>query len=265
MSNSNVAAEISKFIDRVIDRLRAKARASMEKTDPECTFEEMWKNMDADERNTFPNFQMKKFMREEFPRRIRENPKVMFIEGTNTFKLKKRFTGPDDLVTKLYLERSGVEDREDLHDDVPRGDIDGLIRLDLLRLVEIKENKSKTTRVLLSKNRPDDPVEQMNLEESTPFELISYWDEFAKNAQQLESSKRDSAHQFLYRDPKMTVKQHLGKRKRRFYDDTDVSRWQNQHLIDKIEDALDVLEKQTAPELRTPKRNLKKGVRQTPR
>lgn len=262
---SNIAAEISKFIDRVIDRLRAKARASMDKTDPECTFEEMWKNMDADERNTFPNFQKKKFMQEEFPRRIRDNPKVMFFESSNTFKLKKRFADAYDLVKKLHHERSGVEDKEDLHDDVPRGEIDGLIREGFLRLVEIKENKSKTTRVLLSKNLPEDPVEQLNLEESTPVELISYWDEFAKNAQQQESSKRDSAHHFLYRDPKMTIKQHLGKRKRRFFDDTDVSRWQNQHLIDKIEDALDVLEKQVAPELRTLKRNLKKGVRMTPR
>lgn len=263
-SDHALQGEISKFIDRVIEHLRSKANASMDKKDPDCTFNDLWNRMDADERNGFPSFQRKNFITEVFARRIRDNPKVQFDETTKTFRFKKQFTSPDDLVRKLYVQRSGVEDKEDLHDDVQAEHIKGLVAKNLLRLVEIKENKTKTIRVLLSRNDPEDAVEQMELEEKTPLELIGYWEEYDKTKQQADTFQRGSARQYLDRDPKMTVKA-LGKRKRRFFDDTDVTRWQNQHLIDKIEDALDVLEKQTAPELRTLKRSQKLKAKLAPR
>lgn len=254
MQSDPRSLEFSRFVDRVIDYLRRK-RKDGQGHHPECTFDEIWNHrMSSDDRNSFPSFQKKGYLQKEFASRIHDNPKIHFDSVTNKFTFKKKFEDPDALVTKLYQDRTGVEDKEDLHDDISPLHIEGLVEKNLLRLVEIKENKSKTIRILLSKNIAEDPIEKLNLEETIPLELGSYWDQFDKSQHASERYSKYSASEYLYRDPKMTIKQKSGKRRRRFFDDADIRNWQNQHLFDKIEEAMDILDKQAPPEHRRPVR-----------
>jgi hypothetical protein len=209
--------------------------------------------MTSDTRNSFPGFDRPSYLQGEFAQRIRENPKIHYDPGRKTFSFKKKFIDAEALVDILYQNKGGVEDKEDLHDDVSQSKVQGLVEKNLLRLVEIRENKSKTVRVLLSKNPQEDPVEQMNLEETAPIELGGYWDLFDKSQYAQDRYAKYSASEYLYRDPKMTVRQKPAKRRRRtFFDDTDITKWQNQHILEKIEEAMDILDKQAAPENRRP-------------
>lgn len=84
---------------------------------------------------------------------LKNNPKVDFDVNNHIFSFKKKFHSLDDLAHRLFTDRTGVIEDEDLYDDVDKERLQHLKNGDFFREIVIKERKTKAPLILLySKN-----------------------------------------------------------------------------------------------------------------
>lgn len=147
-----------------------------------------------------------------------------------------------DLIHKLYIERIGVVEDEDLYDDVDKGQIQILKDKNILREIVIKEKKTKAPLIILfSKNHEVDEIDKLHLEKRTPPSLKEYWQTI--DIDELEKKKNFKHSTFRYMD-KNQEKKKDGKRRRNFKDYDNIYMWRNyHHLATRIEEGLKKLER----------------------
>src|SRR5688572_24955874 len=110
----NTSQEHKSFIEKIKACLREKREKDRKNTTPTCTLDELFKNMSTDERNTYYQFYSPAYLATTFNEAIKNNPKIHFDLGRKTFSFKNQFYSVNDLIEKLYKNRKGIIEAQDL-------------------------------------------------------------------------------------------------------------------------------------------------------
>jgi hypothetical protein len=246
--------EHKSFIEKIKTCLREK-REKEKKGNPVCTLDEIFKGMSIDEKNQFYQFQSSSYLANTFNEAIKNNQKIHFDLGRKTFSFKNAFSSVNDLIEKLYQNKMGVVEDQNLYDDIDKEDLEKIKREGLLREIIIKDKKSKPAITLLySKNHSSDEVEKLNLEIRTPEILKDYWEKISKEELERMDHNRRSATAYLNRGQPI-LKKTEKRKSRRNREEDNPREWRNYHLAAKIEEAQKMLTKR-APETKKLPRKL---------
>ena len=245
----NTSAEHKSFIEKIKACLREKKEKDKKCMNPVCTVEDIFKSMSVDERNHYYQFQSQVYLNNTFNEAIKNNPKIHFDVGRKTFSFKNTFYTEKDLIEKLYQNRMGVIEGQDLYDDIDKDNLEKLKRDGLLREIVIKDKKSKPPITLLfSKNHSSDEVEKLNLELRSPEILKNYWEKISKEELERMDVNKRSATAYLNRGQiDRNLKKTEKRKNRRNREEDNPREWRNYHLAQKIEEAKKMLSKR-APE-----------------
>jgi hypothetical protein len=238
--------EHKSFIERIKASLREK-KEKERKSNPVCSLEEIFKGMSTDEKNLYYQFNSPAYLTNTFHPAISNNPKIHFDLGRKTFSFKNQFHSVNDLIEKLYQNRMGIIEDQNLYDDIDKEDLEKLKRDNLLREIIIKDKKSKPAITLLySKNHSNDEVEKLNLEFRTPEILKDYWEKISKEELERMDLNKRSATAYLNRN-QPALKKTEKRKTRRNREEDNPREWRNYHLAAKIEEAKKMISKR-APE-----------------
>lgn len=236
--------EHKSFIEKIKACLRDKREKDKKNTTPVCTLEEIFKGMSVDERNMYYQFNSPAYLNTTFSEAIKNNPKIHFDIGRKTFSFKNQFYSVNDLIQKLYLNKVGVIEGQDLYDDIEREDLEKLTRDGLLRKIVIKDRKSKPAQTILySKNHSNDEVEKLNLEVRTPQVLKDYWAKISKDEVDRMDHNKRSALAYLNRGQPERSSKKDKRKSRRGREEDNAREWRNYHLAHKIDEAKKMLSK----------------------
>jgi len=197
----------------------------------------------ASEEAIFQKYTLQQAMHDPaFGRELDNNPKVIFDRNLRTFALRHKFTDVRDLTKKLFAEKIGVIEDQDLYDDIDKDKLEA-IKLDgLVREIVIQEKKSKPAISYLFSKDQDDEVEKLNYDERTPKELRLYWEKIDRDDLERRNFSKRTVQAVISRDPDMNRPLRSTKRKR-FRDDENINRWYNNHILPEIEEAMKMLTK----------------------
>ena len=184
-------------------------------------------------------------MNTTFADEMRNNSKIHFDMGRKQFSFKNEFEDVKDLINKLYTKRMGVIENRELYDDIDKDDLDKLKNDNLLRVITIKEKKTKEPLILLYAKHAADIVENMHIEEQAPAKLKEMWNKIDQDEVERTMLSKRLHHTFQMREMEHRLRKTEKKKKRRDRDENNISDWRNKHIWSKIEDALKVLSKKT--------------------
>jgi hypothetical protein len=263
----NTSQEHKSFIEKIKACLREKkekdrkvapgGNASSSSLNPVVTLEEIFKGMSTDEKLLYYQFQSQAYLNTTFNEAIKNNPKIHFDLGRKSFSFKNQYYNENDLLEKLYQNRNGVIEDQNLYDDIDKTNLEKLKRENLLREIIIKDKKSKPAiTILFSKNHSNDEVEKLSLEMRTPDILKDYWEKINKEELERMDLNKRSATAYLNRgQPDRALKKTEKRKTRRNREEDNPREWRNYHLAAKIEDALKMINKR-APETKKLPRKL---------
>lgn len=238
------------FLERVKTGLRMK-RESKPGTKATCTLEEVYSSMSDKDKSTLMIFRDNNHLN-KLAEVLRFNPKVSLDLDKRLFSFKNQFDKPAHFADRLFTERIGVKEGQELYDDLEKTDIEALKNSDLVRAISIKQNKTKDPIVILfSKNHTNDPVDKFGYDLKTPQGLRDYWKKIDQNEIDRRVSEKGSTMTYLnnqLNNPRLQKKTEKRK-KRQFRDYDNINEWQNDHILPKIEHAMKMLTKRE-PEIK---------------
>ena len=228
-------SEQKTLIERAIIGLRQK-RDRNERT--VITIDEIIKTFNQEDQRNYQHYHHRGFLN-DFYEATKNNPKIHFDPQRRQFSFKHKYTDITDLVNKLHHDKRGVRENQDLYDDLNKEQIQKIKKSDLLRELEIKEKKTKNPIVVLfAKNYQNDEIDNLKFEQKTSQYLKNYWNSIEEEAQELEKNQKHSAFNRLNRQGKYVNKVKMPKKERKKAE-LNVLYWQNKHIANKIQVALD--------------------------
>lgn len=227
-------SEQKNLIERAIIFLRQRIAARQE---PKCTIEDIIASFAPEERRDYQFYTHPGFLN-SFYEAVKNNPKIHFDLKRRQFTFKNKFLDIGDFLEKLYKEKRGVREDDDLYDDLDKDQIQKLKNGGLLRELVIKEKKTKNPiTVLFAKNYANDEMDALKFEAKSSEYLKNYWDSIEKEAIEMEKVQKYSNITFLNRNQRIPMKLKLNKQRKK-KEELNVYSWKNVHLAERIQQAL---------------------------
>ena len=225
------------FVDRILKCLRKKRDKG--EPHPKCTLEEVFEAMESQDRKKYEWYKKPEVVRKEFGKFLENNPKIDYDKERMMFgfNIENGFKDIDHLEEVLYTKRGGVVRGQDLFDFIDKEDVKRMIDNKKFRVLTFEKSKTDKKEVIFS-NKFNMFFDEMNLEDESPEELRTLWDESTKEEIRRDDERRRERRLGMLQESKKTA---TGKRNRRDQDNTDY--WINQHIRNDIEDALKQLKK----------------------
>ena len=166
------------------------------------------------------------------------NPKIHFDLNRKQFTFKNRFNSITHFVQKLFEEKIGVLEDQNLFDDVDKDQIDKVKKGGFLREINIEKRKSKPAMfALVVKNYAGDSVDEVGLYAKSSDFLRQHWNNCEKDYESKDIKNNNM--EYLAKMQKIVgITKHIFKRKRKSKEEEDVSYWKNSHIKSKIEKSL---------------------------
>ena len=120
----------------------------------------------------------------------------------------------------------------------------------VLATITIQEKKSKPAISYLFSKNLDDDVEKLRYDEGTPNILKSAWEKIDKDDLERRINTKRSVQAVLNRDPEYARQLRSTKRKKKVKDEDNILKWHNQHILNKIEEALKLITKKPQESLK---------------
>lgn len=239
-------AEQKNIIDCAITALRAKKAARKEDVATLDEVTEFIPNTDSFARRAMlhPDFV------NELYEAIKNNGKLHFDPVRCKFTFKHRFIDSNALMLKLYEDKCGVEEDQNLYDDIRQQEIQKLKASGMLRVIEIKPKKkaSALQTFLFSKNHSE-PIDEANIEEKTTQFLKDKWAEIDREVHENDKPSRHSNFVYINRNqPALPRTAPLEKRKRKSKEEENPHLWLNRHISFEISQALNRIKEAASKE-----------------
>lgn len=231
------------FIDRIKKCLRDKREQKEEH--PTCTLQEIFNTMSTEDKSKFQHFQSPEYLHNTFREEIKNNPKIHFDIGRKQFSFINKFRDAKDLVNKLYHDKVGVIENQELYDDIDKETLVKLKQEGIMREITIAQNKTRPPLIILYVRHEEDEIEKMDLERNTNQKLKDLWSEVDQDEVESTMLKKRMNQAFQTRD-EPRLRRTEKKKKRRERNENDISDWRNRHIRDRIEEAMKVLNQRAA-------------------
>lgn len=246
--------DVNFIIDRAIEYIRKKKKASGEEA---CSLEELISRLGEKERQNRLWYSSAAFIRDLSDAiKLNQYSKLNFDNNQKVFSIRHRFGSAAELVEKLHSEKIGVEENQDLYDDISKEEIAKLKSGPLLRVVELGKG-AKGGDTFLFSGFYHDGINDANFESLTTNFLKEKWAEIEKDASDLEKARGANVKYLNKHQPVGAKGPGADKRRQNLDREDNFASWKNSHLFEEIAKANLKLKEKEAQHARVKKIKVK--------